>query len=81
MCPLQLWFKQRTWYLRAFCTVRKAERVFKLARIRALVLEETGFSSRGLQEKAPAVLSKEEAPGAFVLYDAGGQRVRLSGIR
>ncbi|MCI5923526.1 MAG: YafY family protein [Oscillospiraceae bacterium] len=62
VCPLQLWFKQRTWYLRAFCTVRKAERVFKLARIRALVLEETGFSLCGLQEKETAVLSKKEAP-------------------
>lgn len=62
VCPLQLWFKQRTWYLRAFCTVRKAERTFKLARIRALVLEESEFSLCDLQEKTDAVLLKEETP-------------------
>lgn len=62
VCPLKLWFKQRTWYLRAFCIARKAERTFKLARIRALVLEETGFSLCDLQQKTDAVFLKEEEP-------------------
>lgn len=33
-CPLKLWFKGKTWYLRAYCLLRKAERTFKLTRIK-----------------------------------------------
>ena len=39
--PLQLWFKHRTWYLRAWCRTRQASRLFKLSRIQDLrVLDE-----------------------------------------
>ena len=39
--PLQLWFKHRTWYLRAWCRARQAPRLFKLSRIQSLrVLDE-----------------------------------------
>lgn len=40
--PIQLYFKEKTWYLRAYCTLRKEIRFFKLKRIKALkVLEES----------------------------------------
>ncbi|MDF2869130.1 MAG: Helix-turn-helix type 11 domain protein [Anaerocolumna sp.] len=32
--PIQLWFKARTWYLKAFCMEKKAFRTFRLTRIR-----------------------------------------------
>lgn len=32
--PIQLWFKARTWYLKAFCMDKKAFRTFRLTRIR-----------------------------------------------
>lgn len=40
--PLQLWFKQHTWYLRAFCLQRQALRLFRLSRMQHLQrLDET----------------------------------------
>lgn len=40
--PLQLWFKDYTWYLKAYCVKKKGLRVFKLNRIqKATVLEES----------------------------------------
>lgn len=40
--PLQLWFKNYTWYLKAYCVKKKGLRVFKLNRIQnAIVLEES----------------------------------------
>lgn len=40
--PLQLWFKDKAWYLKAFCRAKQQFRVFKLTRIKALeVLHET----------------------------------------
>ena len=49
--PLQLWFKDRTWYLRAFCRTRQDDRVFKLTRIKNLQVSVDTFQ-RPLQ-KAP----------------------------
>ncbi|WP_258960772.1 helix-turn-helix transcriptional regulator [Paenibacillus aquistagni] len=34
--PLQLWFKHKTWYLRAYCTDKEAVRLFKLTRMKRL---------------------------------------------
>lgn len=41
--PVQLLFKEYTWYLRAYCRERKAIRFFKLKRIRQLELLEESF--------------------------------------
>lgn len=41
--PLQLWFKERSWYLRAFCRERLAERTFKLSRMRDIGMSEERF--------------------------------------
>lgn len=42
--PLQLAFKDRTWYLRAYCQMRKQVRLFKLTRIRQLELTDQTFN-------------------------------------
>lgn len=48
VCPVKLWFKGRTWYLRAYCMERRAMRTFKLTRIlRADMLPE-GFPPQAL---------------------------------
>lgn len=47
--PLQLWFKGRSWYLKAFCRHAQDYRLFKLVRIRNLKLLEETFN-RSLPE-------------------------------
>ena len=34
--PMQLWFKHRAWYMKAFCLMRKDYRLFKMSRIKNL---------------------------------------------
>lgn len=47
--PVQLLFKEYTWYLRAFCRTRGAMRLFKVLRMKRLkVLEETFVPDRSL---------------------------------
>jgi len=41
--PLQLWFKSKTWYLKAYCLERQAMRVFKLSRMKNLTLRDETF--------------------------------------
>lgn len=36
VCPMQLWFKSKAWYLKAFCTEKEDIRIYKLSRIRNL---------------------------------------------
>jgi len=46
--PIQLWFKSRAWYLKAYDLVRKDLRIFKLSRMRGLVVTDEVFSERDL---------------------------------
>ena len=51
--PLQLWFKEKTWYLRAFCIDKQDIRIFKLTRMKNLQLIEEFFErtvTTGFQE-------------------------------
>ena len=41
--PLQLWFKHRRWYLRAFCLTRGEARLFKLSRMASLTVTDRTF--------------------------------------
>lgn len=39
--PLQIWFKDKSWYIKAFCRLKQDYRIFKIARIRDIkVLDE-----------------------------------------
>jgi predicted DNA-binding transcriptional regulator YafY len=51
--PLQLWFKHRAWYLRAFCLTRIEQRLFKLTRIQNLSVTDEAFKERGMLITAP----------------------------
>lgn len=44
--PIQLLFKEYTWYLNAYCRERKTPRLFKLKRIKQLEVIEETFESR-----------------------------------
>lgn len=59
--PVQLLFKEYTWYLRAFCRTRKAMRLFKVLRMKRLqILDEMFVADRKrLQEQEPKVLCKK----------------------
>ena len=46
--PLQLWFKSKSWYLKAFCLDKNDVRTFKLTRIRGLTVSAETFPERDL---------------------------------
>jgi len=46
--PIQLWFKSKSWYLKAFCLAKNDLRTFKLTRIRNLTVSDEVFSVRDL---------------------------------
>jgi len=48
--PIQLWFKSKSWYLKGFCLIKQAERVYKLSRIKNLLVTNERFEQRDLVE-------------------------------
>lgn len=44
--PVQLLFKEYTWYVRAFCRTRQTMRLFKVLRMKRVVVSEETFSPR-----------------------------------
>lgn len=66
--PVQLLFKEYTWYLRAYCRERNAFRTFKLTRIREMEVLEENFKSTEvlLEEKADS--EKEQDIEASNVY-------------
>jgi predicted DNA-binding transcriptional regulator YafY len=44
--PVQLWFKSKTWYLKGYCLIRRDIRLFKLTRIKNLIVTDTRFTER-----------------------------------
>lgn len=56
--PVQLQFKEYTWYLRAYCRERQEFRTFKLFRMQRLKVQEETFMQK---KEAPSVESKPQA--------------------
>ncbi|MCL2438307.1 MAG: YafY family transcriptional regulator [Coriobacteriia bacterium] len=54
--PVQLWFKEKSWYLKCFCLNRQDVRIFKLSRVSNLAVTDNYFLERDLP-----VLAEEEA--------------------
>ena len=44
--PIQLWFKSRSWYIRGFCLTKQAPRLYKLSRVKNLVVTDEHFPER-----------------------------------
>ena len=51
--PIQLWFKSRSWYLKAYDLDKQDVRLFKLTRIRNLDVTDETFADRDLLETLP----------------------------
>lgn len=58
--PVQLLFKDYTWYVRAFCRTRRAMRMFKVRRMKRVQVLEEGFTC---VFRDAAEISRETAPG------------------
>lgn len=41
--PLQIWFKDKSWYIKAFCRLKQDYRIFKIARIRNIKILDEHF--------------------------------------
>lgn len=41
--PLQIWFKDKSWYIKAFCRLKQDYRIFKIARIRDIKILDEHF--------------------------------------
>lgn len=77
--PVQLWFKSRSWYLRAFCLDRQGARLFKLNRIHELeeteepcthACQETEAESVGLDSGPATAVELRLTPAAtYRVYD------------
>lgn len=64
--PIQLLFKEYTWYVRAWCRARGAMRLFKVLRMKRVeVLEEVFEAGARHQEEEPSG-TQEKMPGADV---------------
>ena len=46
--PIQLWFKSRAWYIKGYCLARQDMRLFRLTRVRNLIVTDEHFSKRDL---------------------------------
>ena len=46
--PVQLWFKSKSWYLKGFCLTKQDVRLYKLTRIKNLVITDEHFAKRDL---------------------------------
>jgi len=47
--PIQLWFKSRAWYLKAYDLTRQGVRLFRLSRVRNMVVTDEVFAERDLR--------------------------------
>ncbi|MCL2578690.1 MAG: YafY family transcriptional regulator [Oscillospiraceae bacterium] len=63
--PIQLWFKSRAWYLKAYDLTKRGVRVFRLSRIRSMAVTDEIFTGRDLlledTERTPPVRDKPDA--------------------
>ena len=60
--PVQLLFKEYTWYVKAFCRVRGALRLFKVLRMKRVVIREETFEPGQRHRDEEKVPIKSEAP-------------------
>lgn len=50
--PIQLWFKSKAWYLKGFCLTKQGMRLYKVSRIKNLVVSDEHFPERECLEAA-----------------------------
>jgi len=60
--PIQLWFKSKSWYVKGFCLTKQGMRLFKLTRVKNLLVTDKNFSERDLLSLPENSDSKHECP-------------------
>lgn len=58
--PVQLWFKSKSWYMKGFCLTRQSMRVYKLTRVKNLVVTDCHFSERVLSDVLNSLVTNNE---------------------
>lgn len=48
--PIQLWFKDKAWYLKGYCLTKEAFRIFKLTRMKSIEITESFFHKRDFDQ-------------------------------
>ena len=64
--PLQLWFKSRAWYVKAFCRLRLEVRLFKITRMKDVRLSGGTFKASGSVEETPMFEGGIIRPSVFL---------------
>ena len=67
--PVQLQFKEYTWYLRAFCRERQEFRTFKLFRIQRLTVQEENFVPKREKERTSGESLKADGTTAIDIQE------------
>lgn len=79
--PLQLWFKGKAWYLKAYCLDRQDMRTFRLTRMRDVILTGETFDDTAILKKEAAdentVLTSEIFQEELVLKEAEEKSVGM----
>ena len=76
--PLQLWFKSRAWYLKAYCRLRGEVRLFKLTRMKDVRLSGDRFIAPGQTDMPPVYESNPAKPFVVLhLWIDGSQAFRV----
>ena len=65
--PIQLWFKSKSWYLKGFCLTREDMRVYKLTRVKNLVVTGEYFPGRELPPAEDSLATNNEQPQRDVM--------------
>jgi len=65
--PVQLWFKSKAWYVKGFCLKQQDMRLFKLTRIKNLMVTDKHFHSRELlEDRTEPVAGKQQDHGVLI---------------
>jgi predicted DNA-binding transcriptional regulator YafY len=76
--PLQLWFKNKNWYLRAFCRTKSGFRLFKLNRMKKICLTNDSFLKIIEPDKLPTLHEQKQLEQvSFTLRIASSQAYRI----
>lgn len=73
--PIQLWFKNSAWYLKAYCQQRNAMRTFKISRMKRLQVSEETFAPKDAAEKQDFV--SPVSVGYFTMWIDASQAYRV----
>jgi len=57
--PMQLWFKSRAWYIKGYCLKKLDTRIYRLSRLRNLVITDEHFPERDLHVKQQDLPAKQ----------------------